>query len=163
MVMTLNEIFDTVQYGEKYTKNKILKEELSRCCDKDLDLFYASKRLKELSGRCVLSESEEQKMNRLISKLTVIEDRIEEGKTMSEAYRKMQSTAIANDCEALMEEVTKTRKVDAKKLEIAGKSVAAAKYFVNNYLDDRAVVKESSNPLLNKTINEEKEVIEEVM
>ena len=81
--MTVNQIFDTIQYGEQYTKNKALKESISKYYDEDLDLFYASKRAKELSGKIVMSESEEQKMNSLVSKLVVIEDRLEDGKVMS--------------------------------------------------------------------------------
>ena len=110
-----------------------------------------------------MSESEEQKMNRLISKLVVIEDRLEDGKVMSDAYRKMQTSAIMDDCKALMEESTKTRKVDSKKLEVFGKVVATAKYFVENNLDDKAALKESANPLFNKIISEEKKAIEEVL
>lgn len=161
--MTVNQIFDTIQYGEQYTKNKALKESISKYYDEDLDLFYASKRVKELSGKIVMSESEEQKMNRLISKLVVIEDRLEDGKVMSDAYRKMQTSAIMDDCKALMEEATKTRKVDSKKLEAFGKVVATAKYFVENSLDDKAALKESANPLFNKIISEEKKAIEEVL
>lgn len=161
--MTVNQIFDTIQYGEQYTKNKALKESISKYYDEDLDLFYASKRVKELSGKIVMSESEEQKMNRLVSKLVVIEDRLEDGKVMSDAYRKMQTSAIMDDCKALMEEATKTRKVDSKKLEVFGKVVATAKYFVENNLDDKAALKESANPLFNKIISEEKKAIEEVL
>ena len=161
--MTVNQIFDTIQYGEQYTKNKALKESISKYYDEDLDLFYASKRAKELSRKIVMSESEEQKMNRLISKLVVIEDRLEDGKVMSDAYRKMQTSAIMDDCKALMEEATKTRKVDSKKLEVFGKVVATAKYFVENNLDDKAALKESANPLFNKIISEEKKAIEEVL
>ena len=161
--MTVSQIFDTIQYGQQYTKNKALKESISKYYDEDLDLFYASKRAKELSGKIVMSESEEQKMNRLISKLVVIEDRLEDGKVMSDAYRKMQTSAIMDDCKALMEEATKTRKVDSKKLEVFGKVVATAKYFVENNLDDKAALKESANPLFNKIISEEKKAIEEVL
>ena len=133
--MTVNQIFDTIQYGEQYTKNKALKESISKYYDEDLDLFYASKRAKELSGKIV----------------------------MSDAYRKMQTSAIMDDCKALMEEATKTRKVDSKKLEVFGKVVATAKYFVENNLDDKAALKESANPLFNKIISEEKKAIEEVL
>ena len=82
---------------------------------------------------------------------------------MSDAYRKMQTSAIMDDCKALMEEATKTRKVDSKKLEVFGKVVATAKYFVENSLDDKAALKESANPLFNKIISEEKKAIEEVL
>lgn len=161
--MTVNQIFDTIQYGEQYTKTKALRESITKCYDEDLGLFYASKRLKELSGKRVMTEGEEQKVNRIISKLSVIESRLEEGKTISEAYKKMQSTAIIDDCKALMEEATKSRKNDSSKLEMFGKMIATAKYFVENNLDDKAVLKESTNPLFNKNLSEEEKAIEEIL
>ena len=161
--MTVNQIFDTIQYGEQYTKTKALRESITKCYDDGLGLFYASKRLKELSGKRVMTEGEEQKVNRIISKLSVIESRLEEGKTISEAYKKMQSTAIIDDCKALMEEATKSRKIDSSKLEMFGKMVATAKYFVENNLDDKAVLKESTNPLFNKYLSEEEKAIEEIL
>ena len=36
-----------------------------------------------------------------------------------------------------------------------GKMVATAKYFVENNLDDKAVLKESTNPLFNKYLSED--------
>lgn len=153
--MTLNQIFDKIQYGEEYTKQKALKENVNKNYDPELALFYASKRIKELSGNTVLSEAEELKVNRVVSKISVIEDRLESGKLMSEAYRKMQATAILEDCKSIMDETTKTRKTDSKKLEAMGKVVGTVKYFVESNLDSKAVLNESSNPLLNKIIKEE--------
>lgn len=161
--MTLNNIFDNVQYGEKYFKDKALREEAEKFYDKEFDIYYASKRIKNLSGRVVMTESEEQKVNRIVSKLTILEGRIESGNTMSEAYRKMQTAAIADDCKALMEEVTKARKTDSKKLEVFGKIVAATKYFSKENLDEGIVIKESNNPLFNKIMNDEMNLIEEVV
>jgi hypothetical protein len=161
--MTLNNIFDNVQYGEKYFKDKALREEAEKFYDKEFDIYYASKRIKNLSGRVVMTESEEQKVNRIVSKLTILEGRIESGNTMSEAYRKMQTAAIADDCKTLMEEVTKARKTDSKKLEVFGKIVAATKYFSKENLDEGIVIKESNNPLFNKIMNDEMNLIEEVV
>ena len=160
--MTLNEILTNIQFGEKYTEMKALTESLQKCYDKDLDIFYASKRCKELTGNIVMSEGEELKVNRIISKLCILEDRLETGKLMSDGYRKMQSTAIMEDCKALQNEITKTRKVDSKKLSNLGKIIATTKYFVENNVDEAAVLESSSNPLLNKIIKEEKENIESV-
>lgn len=161
--MTLNQIFDNIQYGEKYMKEKALKEAIEKCYDKELDIFYASKRIKELSGNVLMTEAEELKVNRIISKVEVLENKLEVGKTMSEAYRKMQTTALMEDCKALNEEITKSRRVDSKKLEAFGKINGAVKAFVENYVDDKCVLRESTNPLLNKTIRDEIEVIKEVL
>ena len=161
--MTLNQIFDNIMYGEKYMKEKAIKEEIERCVDREIDLFYASKRAKQLSGKVVLTESEEQKINRIISKVSLLEDRIENGKTMSIAYRKMQTTSIMDDCKTLMEEATKVRKADARKLEVLSGIVASTKYFVESQIDENAALKESSNPLFNKFMAEERKNIENVI
>ena len=75
----------------------------------------------------------------------------------------MQTASIADDCKALTEEVTKARKVDSKKLEVFGKIIAATKYFAKENLDEGIVIKESANPLFNKILNEEINLIEEVV
>ena len=106
---------------------------------------------------------EELKVNRIISKIEILENKLEIGKTMSEAYRKMQTTALMEDCKSLQNEVTKTRKVDSRKLETFGKILATAKSFVENYIDDKCALVESSNPLLNKIIKEEKEAIKNIL
>ena len=161
--MNLNQIFDTVQYGEKYMREKALKEDIQKCYDEELDIFYASKRAKQLSGSVALTESEEQKVNRIISKLVVLEDRLETGKLMSDAYRKMQTASIMDDCAALMEEATQTRKVDSRKLNSFASIIASTKYFVEMNLDKNAALKESSNPLFNKMMKEERESLEEIL
>lgn len=153
--MTLNEIFTEVQYGKEYAKQKALKENISKYYDEDLSLFYASKRIKDMAKEVVVSENEEKKINRIASKLTVLEDRLETGKLMSDAYRKMQTAAVIDDCKALMEETTASRKVDTRKLEVFAKIIGDAKYFVESNLDDKVVLKDSSNLLLNKLIKEE--------
>ena len=108
-----------------------------------------------MAKEVVVSENEEKKINRIASKLTVLEDRLETGKLMSDAYRKMQTAAVIDDCKALMEEITASRKVDTRKLEVFAKIIGDAKYFVENNLDDKVVLKDSSNLLLNKLIKEE--------
>ena len=161
--MTLQNIFDNIQYGEDYTKNKAIKESIKNSYDEDIDVFYASKKVRELASAVTLSESEEQKINRLISKLGLIEDRLEQNKPMNEGYRKMQGAALANDCEALISEATRTKKIDNTKIATIGKIVADAEYFTINYLDENTLFKESSNPLLNKVIDEEYSFVEEVI
>lgn len=161
--MTLQNIFDNIQYGEDFSKKKAIKESIKKNYDEDLDIFYASKKIRELSGKIVMNESEEQKVNRLISKLGILEDRIESGKMMSESYKKMQAASIADDCEALISEATKGRKIENAKLDAFGKMVADASYFAKSYVDDKVCIKESSNSLFNKAIEEESALIEETL
>ena len=143
--------------------NYWFKESIEKCYDKDLDIFYASNRCKELSGNIVMEEAEELKVNRIISKLGILESRLETGKLMSDGYRKMQAAALMEDCKALQNEITKTRKVDSRKLDVFGKILATTKYFVENAIDSATVLENSENPLLNKIISEEKDNIKEVI
>ena len=81
---------------------------------------------------------------------------------MSVAYRKMQTTSIMDDCKLLMEEATKAKKSDLRKIEVLSGIVAATKYFVESQIDENAVLKESSNPLFNKFMSEERKNIENI-
>ena len=161
--MTLNQIFTEIQYGKEYMKEKALTEAIEKCYDNELDLFYATKRMKEFTS-IPLTEAEEQKINRIISKVGIIEERLENGNLMSDAYRKMQTAAVMDDCFALTEEATKSRKVDSRKLEALARIVGATKYFITENLDSGAALKESTNPLFNKYVRDEvadlKKVIE---
>lgn len=161
--MTLNQIFDAVQYGEKYMKEKALKEEISKAYDKELDLYYPTTRAKKLSIGVVMTEGEEQKLNRLLSKITVLEGRVEAGNAMTPAYKKMQTAAVMEDCNSLMEEVTKSRKVDSGKIETFGRIIGSVKYFMESYIDDKAAMKQSSNPLFVKFLKEEFDTIKETV
>lgn len=160
--MTINQIFDIVQYGEEKAKEKALSEEVHNFYDKDLALFYASKRIKKLSGNVVMTESEEQKVNRITSKIESIEDRLEEGKVMSTAYKKMQAAAIMEDCKSLSDEAGKTRKFDSNKAKTFGKMIATAKYFVENNIDDKVVLKEGTNLVLNKAEKDEEKMLNNI-
>ena len=160
---TLNTIMDNIRFGEDYTKFKCVKEGLEKRYDSEIGLFYASGRVRDIANNMTLTESEESKINRIITKLKSVENKFENGKLMSEAYRKMEATAIFEDCKALEREVGTARKVDSKKLEGFGKIVAATKFFVESFVDTDAVLSRSENPLLNKFINEETEYITQII
>jgi hypothetical protein len=160
--MTLNQLFTEIQYGKEYMKNKTLTEAIKKCYDEEYDTFSASKRAKQVSN-VVWTEGEELKLNRILSKITVLEDRVDNGKPMSEAYRKMQTASIADDCNLFTEEVLKFKRVDSRKLESAARIIGDVKYYMTNYVDDKAAIKESNNPLFNKFIREEISDIEKVI
>lgn len=161
--MTLNNILDNIQYGKEYTKEKILREGIEKCYDEELDIFYASTRIKDLSGNIVMDESEEANVNTICSKVQALETRLEKSNPMSEAYRKMQGFAIVESCEHFIDNITKSRKIDTRKAECFGKMIAATEYFVESYIDCKAIFKESSNPLLNKIIKDELKGIESIL
>ena len=159
--MTLKNILDNIQYGEEYSKFKSIKESIENNYDKELNIFYASGRIKDIAHSMTLTESEEQKINRILTKLNPIEDRIESGKIMSEAYKKMQASSLMESCSSLEEEIF-NNKLSSNSENIA-KIVATTKYFVENYVDENVVLKESNKPLFNKFINEEFNNLKQVL
>lgn len=161
--MTLKQIFDNVQYGEEYTKFKAIKESLEKNFDKETNTLHADGRIKDIEKSMILEQKEEQKIDRIISKLASIQDRIESGKSMSDAYRKMQASSIMEDCDSLTTDINCLKhSADINKKEGVAKIIATAKYFVENYVDDKAVLKECKNPLFGKMIAEEEDNIKQV-
>ena len=67
-------------------------------------------------------------------------------------------------CSDLIKEVNNIRREsDIQKKQGIAKIVADAYYFVENYIDDMAVMCEAKNPLFASYIREEKEQLEEVL
>lgn len=161
--MTLNSLLNQIQYGEEYTKLQLVKESVEKNYDEETGIFYASERVKDLANKIILTEAEETKVGRMVAKLSVIENKMENGKLMSDAYRKFQATAILEDCKLLFESVEALRKVDSEKIKGISKIVATAKYFVEENVDANAVLTESKNPLINKYIKEEINYMEKVL
>ena len=139
--MTLNQLFTEIQYGKEYMKDKALTEAIKKCYDEEYDTFSASKRAKQVSN-VVWTEGEELKLNRIL---------------------KMQTASIADDCNLFVEEVLKFKRVDSRKLESAARIIGDVKYYMTNYVDEKAAIKESNNPLFNKFIKEEISNIEKVV
>lgn len=161
---TLQDIFNKVQYGEEYCKFKQVKESIEKNYDKDTDIFHASGRIKDLCKGMALNEEFEKIVDHICNKIEVVEDRLYREDVMSPQYKKIQATTILEDCNKI---VTKSNKRGTyeelpSKQEFA-KIVSTAKYFVETYLDDKAVLKESTNAEFNKFMREENYNIEQVL
>lgn len=161
--MTLNNILNEIQYGPEYTKFQIVKESVLNSFDDETGIFYASKRIKELSNKIVLEEKEEKIIGRILAKLNVFENKLEEGKIITEAYKKMQATAISDDCTALIRNIENVKKIDSEKVKNISKIVSTAKYFVESFVDDRVVFLESDNLIINRCIKEDINCIKQII
>lgn len=161
--MTLNNILNEIQYGPEYTKFQIVKESVLNSFDDETGIFYASKRIKELSNKIVLEEKEEKIIGRILAKLNVFESKLEEGKVITEAYKKMQATAISEDCTALVRNIENVKKIDSEKVKNISKIVSTAKYFVESFVDDRVVFLESDNLIINRCIKEDMNCIKQII
>lgn len=161
--MTLNNILNEIQYGPEYTKFQIVKESVLNSFDDETGIFYASKRIKELSNKIVLEEKEEKIIGRILAKLNVFESKLEEGKVITEAYKKMQATAISEDCTVLVRNIENVKKIDSEKVKNISKIVSTAKYFVESFVDDRVVFLESDNLIINRCIKEDMNCIKQII
>jgi hypothetical protein len=161
--MTLNNILNEIQYGPEYTKFQIVKESVLNSFDDETGIFYASKRIKELSNKIVLEEKEEKIIGRILAKLNVFENKLEEGKVITEAYKKMQATAISEDCTALVRNIENVKKIDSEKVKNISKIVSTAKYFVESFVDDKVVFLESDNLIINRCIKEDMNCIKQII
>ena len=162
--MTFRQLLDEIQYGKEYMKKEANKKAILENYDEEIQMFKASSRIKKIAKETVLEEDVKKKIERLCTKLESFEDKIDENKEISPAYKKIQCTAIMESCSGLIKEVNNIRREsDIQKKQGIAKIVADAYYFVENYIDDMAVMCEAKNPLFASYIREEKEQLEEIL
>ena len=162
--MTFRQLLNEIQYGKEYMKKEANKKAILENYDEEIQMFKASSRIKKIAKETVLEEDVKKKIERLCTKLESFEDKIDENKEISPAYKKIQCTAIMESCSDLIKEVNNVRREsDIQKKQSIAKIVADAYYFVENYIDDMAVMCEAKNPLFASYIKEEKEQLEEVL
>lgn len=162
--MTLRELLNNVQFGEEYTMKEANKKAILENYDEEISMFKASSRIRNISKNTVLEEDTKKKVERLSIKLEAFEDKIEENKEISPAYKKIQCAAIMESCSDLIKEVNNIKRPsDIQKKQGIAKIIASASYFVENYIDSCAVMCEAKNPLFASYIKEEKEQLEELL
>ena len=162
--MTFRQLLDEIQYGKEYMKKEANKKAILENYDEEIQMFKASSRIKKIAKETVLEEDVKKKIERLCTKLESFEDKIDENKEISPAYKKIQCTAIMESRSDLIKEVNNVRREsDIQKKQGIAKIVADAYYFVENYIDDMAVMCEAKNPLFASYIKEEKEQLEEIL
>jgi hypothetical protein len=161
---TLKDIMNTVQYGEDYMSFEKVKKSILENYDKENDIFFASGRIKDIKKTMVVSEEAEKIIDRISTKCDLVEQRIYQGKEISEAYKKIQASAIMEDCNSIIKMVNSRPEYDkiSSKQEL-GQILATAQYFVENTLDDLATINESTNSLFNKYVKDESDKISEVL
>lgn len=162
--MTIQDIFNTVQYGEDYCNFQNIKESIERNYDKDTDIFYASGRIKDILKGVSLEDKYEHIVEHIINKCESVEERIFNEDKMSPSYKKLQACSILEDCNKIINDSNKrgTYTVMPSKKEMA-QIISTAKYFVESYLsNEEAVIKESNNVEFNRMIKDESYNIEQV-
>src|SRR5574344_1223156 len=145
--MTFRQLLDEIQYGKEYMKKEANKKAILENYDEEIQMFKASSRIKKIAKETVLEEDVKKKIERLCTKLESFEDKIDENKENSPAYKKIKCIAIMESCSDLIKEVNNIRREsDIQKKQGIAKSVADAYYIVENYIDDMAVMCEAKNP-----------------
>lgn len=157
--MTVRDVLNEVRYSKEYVEFENSKKTIEENYNEEQGIFYASNRIKDLEKTMIIEAGPLAKiLDRITTKLSSTEDRLYQGKLMSEAYKTMQAQSIAEDCGNLIKMVndrpTYDKINDKKKL---AQIVATTKYAVADTLNARTVFKESTNPLFNQYINEELE------
>lgn len=162
--MTINEIFKEIEFGKEYCLFESTKESLEKAYDKETDIFYASKRIKDISKKVALNESEEKIVDKICNRCEVIEDKLFSETKMSSAYKKLTAATLYEDCEKIISKTNKRAEYASMKgNQELGKIIATVKYFTESYLDDKAVLKESNNVQFNRFIKDELYNIEQVL
>lgn len=161
---TLQDIFNEVQYGKEYCSFQKIKESLERNYDKDTDIFHASGRIRDLCKGVVLNEEYSRIVDHICSKMESVETRLYNEDKMSPQYKKLQAVSILEDCGKIISKANKRGDYETiPNKENFAKIIGTARYFVESYLDDQAVLKESKNESFNRMIKDEICNIEQVL
>lgn len=161
---TLQDIFNEVQYGKEYCSFQKIRESLERNYDKDTDIFRASGRIRDLCRGLTLDEEYSRTVDHICSKMESVETRLYNEDRMSPQYKKLQAVSILEDCGKIINKANKRGDYETiPSKENFAKIIGTAKYFVESYLDDQAVLKESKNESFNRMIKDEICNIEQVL
>ena len=164
--MTIQQIFDKIKYGEEYMNRKALEESLKEDYDSDYGLFYASKRIRKLTEGIDFNEKEDRVISRIINSIEIVEGKVEDGKVMSESYQNQKSSSIASDINFLLEEtenISKKSMMSNDKKKAIAQIASTAEYFTKNYISDKMIVKEASNPLVSSFLKEDMDSLEDIL
>ena len=104
---TLQNIFNTVRYGEEYCKFQQVKRAIEENYDEDTKIFSASGRIKNLCGCMTLNEEYEKIVNHICNKCESVEKRLYNEDVMSPQYKKIQAVSILEDCNKITAKANK--------------------------------------------------------
>jgi hypothetical protein len=162
--MKINQLLDSIRYGEQVVEEMTDKDHIISCLDEDTNQFLASKRLNDFI--VILKEDVKDspvisRMEKVRDKFIEVEERIADGKSFSPAYSRMKFDSINEDYNKIIDSLSdrKTYKqFDTHKLS---KVLSTIQYGVKD-LDSRSM-KETNNALLNTFINEDVQFIENIL
>lgn len=162
--MKLNQLLDSIRYGEQVVEEMTDKEHIISCLDEDTNHLLVSQRLNDFIA--VLSEGVEDnpvinRLEKIKDKFVEIEQRILDGKSFSSAYSRMKFDSINEDYNKIVDSISDRRvykQFDTKKLS---KALSTIKYGVRALSDKQ--MKETGNALLNTYISEDVQFIENVL
>lgn len=160
--MTIAEVMKEVMYGKDYCTFETIKESLEKATEDGI--FYASKRVNDIANKVALNESDNKIVNKINNKLESVEHRLYNEEVLSASYKKLMSESLYEECEKLISEANKKASYAGMKgKKELGEIVATVKHFAETYLDNDAVLKESSNFEFNRFVKDEEKVIKEIM
>lgn len=155
MGKTVRMILNEVQFGSEIMEADINKKNILEARDDELG-FIVSKRIKKLASNLFLEDCAIAKpVQKMIVKFSAIESRLEDGKELSDSYKKMQALSLKEDFDNISFLISNRKeynKIGDKKT--LGKILAAVKLGVKN-INEEVVLKDSENVLFNSYIKEE--------
>lgn len=161
---TLQSILNEIQYGKSFCEFQTLKEEIEKNYDQDTDIFSASGRINKLVSGLVMEDDFSKIVEHISNKCSIVEEKLYRQDVMSPQYKKIQAVSITEDCNKI---ISKTlRRGDYEKIpskEAFAKIISTAKFFVENYLDDKVVFKECENFEFRTLVNNDLDVIKQVL
>lgn len=153
---TVRDILNCCQYGQEVVEAKENKTKILESRDAETGIFLVSQRISDLSSKIFMEDCAFAKpIQRMITKFSSVEERIQDGKTLSPAYKKMQALSIKEDYDNIVNLISNRKeynKISDKRA--LGKIVAAAKHGIKE-INEQAVFTESENTLFNSYIKEE--------
>lgn len=162
--MTVREVLNNCRYGKEIVEAETNKKNILESRDEETGTFLVSQRIADLSSKLFMEDCAFTKpIQKMITKFSSVEERIADGKTLSPAYKKMQSVSINEDYTTVINLISNRKEYNkiADKRAL-GKILAAAKIGLKDINKD-AVIKESENTLFNSYIKEEAAFIEDVL
>lgn len=165
--MTLGNLLEEIKHGKDFVESKSTIEDLSNLLDEDYNILLVSKRADQLLRECDGTKTFIKKIGRAARNYKDYEDKILEGKSVSNIYAKMKIDSISEDINSAIIEIEQNKKIlRESNQEAIAKTIAVLKYGLKMISEGRGIhfknVKEAPS-LIETYIKRETSLIESVL
>ncbi len=162
--MQLNELLNSIRYGDQVVEEMTDKEHIINCLDEDTNKLVVSNRLSDFIE--ILSEGIEDspvinRLNKIKDKFADIEEKILDGKDFSEVYSRMKFDSINEDYSKLVDNLSVRRTFKQFNTKTLAKAMSTIKYGLLGL--ENKPIRDTNNSLLNNYIKEDFQFIENII